>query len=319
MSRPAVTVIINCHNGARYLRDAIDSVYAQTFDDWEIVFWDDHSTDDSAAIATSYDARLRYHAASERLPLYASRNCALAHARGEYVGFLDCDDLWLPQKLDVQLPAFRSAEAAQLGLVYSNLEILDVAGRRYTWYSAPQASGRLFRQLLKHYHLMLPSVLVRRGAIEALGGFDESLTMSGDTDLFLRLSRDWEVTYVPEITAVYREHADNMTRRQPELILREAGVIAAKLAAAEPQLHTQFAVEFSGFMARRQKAYVFAIWQNGRNREARALAAQHASSAWPMLILWVLSFCRYDRLGVFRSGRARRWWRQLTRRVQVRP
>src|SRR5437016_12782778 len=103
MTTPKVSVIVNCHNGAQYLREAVDSVYRQQFQDWEIVFWDNASTDGSETVVRVYDHRLRRFRGSEFLPLGAARNAALAVARGDFIAFLDADDVWLPDKLTRQL------------------------------------------------------------------------------------------------------------------------------------------------------------------------------------------------------------------------
>src|SRR3989304_6187690 len=101
-----VSIIMNCLNCAKYLREAIDSIYAQTYKDWEIIFWDNASTDDSAVIAGNYDGRLRYFRDEEVVPLGKSRNLAMEKAGGEYIAFLDCDDKWMPEKLERQIPLF---------------------------------------------------------------------------------------------------------------------------------------------------------------------------------------------------------------------
>ena len=103
---PKVSVVMNCFNSERYLREAIDSVFAQTYSDWEIVFWDNASTDNSARIAKSYGPRLKYYRGDENVSLGEARNYALGKARGEYIAFLDCDDLWAPDKLQKQIPLF---------------------------------------------------------------------------------------------------------------------------------------------------------------------------------------------------------------------
>src|SRR3990167_8655863 len=113
---PVVSVLMNCLNCSLYLEEAIDSVYAQTYKDWEIIFWDNASTDSSAEIAQRYDEKLRYFRADISLPLYGSRNLALQKARGKYIAILDCDDLWLPNKLEKQIPLFE--RDGKVGLVY---------------------------------------------------------------------------------------------------------------------------------------------------------------------------------------------------------
>src|SRR3990167_610608 len=124
---PEVSVIMNCLNCAKYVAEAIDSVYAQVHDDWEIIFWDNASSDGSAAIAAGYDERLRYFRSAETYSLGKARNLALDHARGALIAFLDCDDIWQARKLEMQIPRFR--ENQNVGLVYCDSEIFDESGR----------------------------------------------------------------------------------------------------------------------------------------------------------------------------------------------
>src|SRR5664279_817293 len=101
---PKVTVIMNCLNGERFVRQAIQSVYDQTFSDWEIVFWDNASTDATATIANSFsDGRLRYFRSEKTVALGQARQWALAKARGDWVAFLDHDDALLPQRVERQM------------------------------------------------------------------------------------------------------------------------------------------------------------------------------------------------------------------------
>src|SRR3989338_6378909 len=100
---PLVSVIMNCYNGEQYLREAIDSVYAQTYKNWEIIFWYNASTDDTQRIATSYDSRLKYFRADVNTPLGQARNMALKKATGIYIAFLDSDDVHLPCALQRQV------------------------------------------------------------------------------------------------------------------------------------------------------------------------------------------------------------------------
>jgi glycosyltransferase involved in cell wall biosynthesis len=96
---PLVSVIMNCYNSDRYLKEAIQSVIDQTYQNWEIVFWDNRSTDQSAIIVTSFnDSRIKYFLADEHTGLGKARNAALAKSTGEYVSFLDCDDIWFSDK-----------------------------------------------------------------------------------------------------------------------------------------------------------------------------------------------------------------------------
>ena len=109
---------MNCRNGEEYLREAIDSIYTQDYKNWEIIFWDNASTDNSASIAKCYDKKLRYFKSDNDLTLGAARNLAMAEARGEYLTFLDCDDIWFPEKLKKQTLLLDTQSGADF--IYSN-------------------------------------------------------------------------------------------------------------------------------------------------------------------------------------------------------
>src|SRR5208282_4651656 len=101
---PLVSVIMNIRNGAAFLREALDSIMAQTFADWELIAWDDCSTDDSARIVAGYkDSRVRYFLSPENTPLGKARDNAIRQAQGEWLAFLDQDDLWTATKLEKQM------------------------------------------------------------------------------------------------------------------------------------------------------------------------------------------------------------------------
>ena len=119
---PLVSVIMNVRNGASYLREALDSVLAQTFTDWELIVWDDCSTDNSAQIISEYrDPRIRYFLSPEDTPLGKARDSAIRQASGEWLAFLDQDDIWLPRKLEMQM----ALAATGVGIVYGRTVMFD--------------------------------------------------------------------------------------------------------------------------------------------------------------------------------------------------
>ena len=103
-NQPLVSVIMNCHNGERYLRQSILSVINQTYKNWEIIFWDNKSTDQSAKIAKSFkDKRIKYFKSNKFEKLYRTRNLAIKRSKGKYISFLDTDDFWNRNKLNSQI------------------------------------------------------------------------------------------------------------------------------------------------------------------------------------------------------------------------
>ena len=130
--RPLVSIIMNCWNCEKYLREALDSVYAQTYPHWEIIFWDNASTDQSGEMARSYDHRLRYFKGEVTIPLGAARNKALEQAKGEFIAFLDCDDAWLPEKLEKQIPLFADPQGRAGFLRYGIISMIAIMRNNYT-------------------------------------------------------------------------------------------------------------------------------------------------------------------------------------------
>ena len=128
---PQVSIIMPCHNGEKYLSDSINSVLAQTFTDWELLIIDDNSSDNSIKIIESFcaeDTRIRLFHTDRSSGLPATpRNVGIRNASGRYIAFLDCDDMWLPTKLEHQLPFFESDNVA---VVFSHYEKIDVNGLR---------------------------------------------------------------------------------------------------------------------------------------------------------------------------------------------
>ena len=101
-SSPLVSVVMNCYNGEKFLKEALDSVYSQTYQNWEIIFWDNCSTDNSRCIAGSFDLRLKYYKSSEIINLGAARKSAVEKCSGVFIAFLDVDDKWFSKKLEIQ-------------------------------------------------------------------------------------------------------------------------------------------------------------------------------------------------------------------------
>ncbi len=117
--QPLVSIIMNCYNGEKYLREAIDSVIEQTYQNWEIIFWNNQSTDKSEEIFKSYeDRRLKYYFAPKHTLLYEARNYASEKSSGNFIAFLDVDDYWETNKLDEQMKVL--IKDGNVAMVYSN-------------------------------------------------------------------------------------------------------------------------------------------------------------------------------------------------------
>jgi glycosyltransferase involved in cell wall biosynthesis len=206
---PAVSIIVPTYNRLEYLPAAIESVLGQSFTQWELIIADDGSSADTRAYLQSLDdprVKVIWLAHTGR-PSVVS-NAALREARGEYVAFLDSDDLWLPRKLEIQLASLR--RHPQRRWSYTRFALVDAAGRpmvaaQVTHWPAP--AGWILETLLQEVTVIaLPSVLVSRQLLEEQGAFDEELIMCYDDELWFRLAAHSEIDGIDEVLTLIRRH-----------------------------------------------------------------------------------------------------------------
>lgn len=184
---PRVSVVIATYNGERYISDAVRSVLAQSLRDFELIVVDDGSTDGTGACVQAFsDPRLQYVRQANRGPS-AARNNGIGRARGEWVAFLDCDDLWKPDKLTAQLA--RVAHDSSVGLVYSGAVTVDETGRELG-VLRPILEGDALGALLLGNRITgsASSAMVRRDLLSAHGAWRDDLWYGEDWELWLRIA-----------------------------------------------------------------------------------------------------------------------------------
>jgi glycosyltransferase involved in cell wall biosynthesis len=221
-----VSIIMNCYNCSRYLKEAIDSVYVQTYGDWEIIFWDNVSTDNSAEIAKSYNSKLLYFRGDTNVPLGNARNLAIEKANGRYIAFLDCDDIWLPSKLEKQVSLFEANPDVKL--VFSDSNVVNSKRERmYNSFSVQQPfRGHVFNDLLLSYNFIpLVTAVIERSVLEDVGMFDNRYKIAEEYDFFLRIAHEYPLDYVDETLAEYRVHDSNWSHKQDICIREELEII----------------------------------------------------------------------------------------------
>ena len=205
MAEPVVTLIVASHNGERFLAETLESAFAQDFDSFEVVFVDDGSEDHTAEIAKSFPVVYDHH--SNR-GLAAARNTGLARARGEFIAFLDDDDILPPTKLGVQVGYLR--EHPEVGCVLGRQEWIVEDGVEPPPLTRDPVVGELGG-------IQFVTAMIRRGVLEELGGFDPSFRYAEDRDLFIRLrERGVEIAVLPDVVLHKRLHGSNMTMNAPE-------------------------------------------------------------------------------------------------------
>jgi len=220
-NEPLISIIMNCYNGEKFVGDAIESILAQTYENWELVFWDNQSTDGSADVVKSYDdERIRYFCSDKHTILYEARGYAYAETKGELIAFLDVDDQWYPEKLEKQVGLFEDEE---IGMVFANFHKWDT-GNDKKWLAFDEAlpEGNALDDLLDKYTVGILTLVLRRKAFESLEAqFDSRFHIIGDFDLVIRMASRWKVGAVQGPVACYRIHQENETGKDLHLTVRE--------------------------------------------------------------------------------------------------
>ena len=198
---------MNCYNGEKYLQEAIDSVYAQSYKNWEIIFWDNSSKDQSSNIAKSYDSRVKYFFSENTISLGRARNKAIEQSTGSYVAFLDVDDIWYPHKLEKQLSLFLKDN--EIGLTYTNFHNYYLDGSKVpgtTFFKFKK--GQVFKELLKTNFIVLSSVIVPKNIIMEFKGFPK-YSWAEEYDLFLKIAYKYKIDFIQTPLIAYRYHDSN--------------------------------------------------------------------------------------------------------------
>jgi hypothetical protein len=220
---PLVSIVIPCYNQARYLGEAVQSALDQSVSNTEIVVVNDGSTDDTVRVAGRFPGVRCI--TQERRGLAAARNSGLAHCSGELVVFLDADDRLLPGALDAGARLMTADPA--LAFVAGFSRFINAEGEPMPT-EQPVRGGDPYRALLRRNSIRNPAtVMFRRSAVKAEGGFDSTINACADYDMYLRLSRQYPVRFHDAVVAEYRKHGANMSL-DAALMLRQLCVVVRR-------------------------------------------------------------------------------------------
>ncbi len=215
---PLVSVVVPTYNGEAFVRETLDSILAQRYAPCEVLVCDDGSNDGTLAILESYGERIRVLHQQHR-GVAAARNRAASEARGEFLAFLDHDDVWEPHLLSTLVPIL--VARGEVGLVYADAWVIDAAGavrgRRGSFLR--YAEGRIFADLLGGNFIPVETTLLRTALFHAVGGCDEGLRYLEDYELCLRIARQTEVAFHAGPLARYRVHARNLSHDLEPMLL----------------------------------------------------------------------------------------------------
>jgi glycosyltransferase involved in cell wall biosynthesis len=201
-----VSILMNGFNSQEFLKESIDSVYAQTFKDWEIVFIDNCSTDDTKSIVDSFDDKIKYYKTNENIPLGAARNFGLKYCNREYLAFLDTDDLWVKNKLSRQIGLMDSNIHYQF--CYSGVVYIDKNNKTLKTTIPKSENGYVFAQQLISFEINMLSALVRNNIKIKI---NENLRHAPDYQLFMNMAFKYKAYVIKEPLVKYRKYEHSLT------------------------------------------------------------------------------------------------------------
>ena len=228
-----VSVVLPTYNMARFLPEALQSVLSQTYRHLEVHVIDDGSVDNpkEAIAPLMHDSRVRYHWQPNGGQGRA-KNLGIRASSGDYIAFIDADDLWVPDKLERQLPVF---DRPEVGVVYTGFQKIDQGGAPLPTTQVTPRTGRITNDLLIENFVTGMTAVVRRQCFDVVGLFDESLPMAIDYDLWLRISIRFEFAYLDHVTYLYRHWGGQMSRNYDKR-LECAMLVMRRLLDAHPGL-----------------------------------------------------------------------------------
>ncbi|MDC3171327.1 glycosyltransferase [Prochlorococcus sp. AH-716-E13] len=230
MNKILVSIIVNCLNGEKFLEETLQSVINQTYKNWELIFWDNQSSDKSFEIFREINhPKFNYYYAPVQTSLGEARELAFKKSKGEWIGFLDCDDIWLPDKLRDQVEIINSYKG-KLGLIYSKCRLFkDIRNKtndlvRKTAIqpcSKKLPTLKIYSDLLKGNFIPFPSLLYKREAIIKSGNFS-CYKFSPDYYLNLSIAFKYDSYAIDKVLCLYRFHEANLSKS-----IRETGILEA--------------------------------------------------------------------------------------------
>ncbi len=225
-----VSIITNCYNGEKYLEETIQSVLSQSYIDWEYLLFDNNSTDRSAEIFQSHkDSRFKYYKNDHTVSLGHGRHDAFKMVKGDYVCFIDSDDLWLPEKLEKQVAIMEKDPS--VGIVYSDFVYF---GKINMERKTSSEGYKTTKDILECYDLGVSDAMVRRSVVVDNNiEINKDYDIIADFDLFTRLSRVTKVFHIKEYLTKYRMHNNNLS------------AVSNKEPGEQLDLYNKFMAEFS--------------------------------------------------------------------------
>ncbi len=280
-----VSILMNGYNSKEYLKEAIDSVYAQSFKDWEIIFIDNCSTDNTASIVKSYNKKIKYYKTHKNIPLGDARNFGLNYCKGEYLAFLDTDDIWLKDKLQNQIDILEKDKTLQM--CYGGAIWIDKYGKEINQDLPKAKTGDVFSQNLIRYEINMQTVLIRNNIDIS---FNTTMEFSPDYDLFMQIASKYKVAVIERPIVKYRKLLNSLTSKKIDRWAIEVEQTLNTIFKENISLKNKYSKEYS--LAYAKVGYYYAQYYASIDdmKKARLALYKYRFISKNYLFLYLLSF-----------------------------
>ena len=294
-----VSVLMNCFNGEKYVKEAIDSVYAQTYQDWEIVFIDNCSTDRSFEIANSYDNKIKIYKTPNNTSLCKARVFAEPFIHGDFLCILDIDDIWIPDKLEQQISTMESNP--NVGLVYSNTMFFKDSGYEIPYYDKIMPSGNIFSKLLENYFFSFETVMIRRSVMKQYNlYFSPNYNVISDAEFFIKMAYNTEALYIDKILAKWRYGHTSESVQQLLSFPAELEILLDELKDLIPNFEKTYSKEITTLHGKIFNMYGVGHWKKENIKVAREnfKKAKKINKKYlvPLIATYFLTYDKYHKL-----------------------
>lgn len=239
---PLVSFIVNCYNGEEYLNKCFNSILAQEYSNWELIFWDNASTDNSIGIFKSFrDSRFKYFKSEKNVSLGQARAWAVNECKGKYIAFLDVDDEWVPEKTHLQVLKMEKDNSI---LSYGGIQEVYQNNNKSKKILPHHTSENNFKKNLLQFEINMPTIMIQREALKKKNlNFDPSITASEEYCLCMQLIYNEKVSVLNKPLAKYLVRKDSLTNKNSQYWAHERLYTLYKLESTHPDIKIKFKQE----------------------------------------------------------------------------
>ncbi len=284
---PLVSFVVNCYNGEIYLKGCLSSILAQTYSNWELVFWDNASTDTSAEIFKSYDDnRFKYFKSSKNVTLGQARAWAVNECKGEYIAFLDVDDEWIPEKTEIQV---REILKDNYVLSYAGIIELNELTKKSKIWVPKYSSGEIFSKNLNQFEINMPTSMIKKESLLSKNlNFDYNIHASEEYCLFMQLIYNEKVCIIKKPLATYLLRNNSLTVECSNLWTHERNYTLNKILATHSEASLKYKLQFKEAFARADYYHVRSLLINDEVSEAKIIMKKISQNSLKYFFLYLL-------------------------------